>query len=167
MDLNAKEMSNVPTIKLSYSNTVKPYEQPQIVDSWQAYQLLLKHWDPCKIEMAMECKVLLMNIESRVLGIVDITSGSTFTVPIDYKQVFASTIISGATSMILAYNHTSGESDPTGAEIEIGKKLEKAANLLDIRLMDNIILTLDNYYSFLDKGKISDGKSKTPLDSRG
>ncbi|MGB5976965.1 MAG: JAB domain-containing protein [Cyclobacteriaceae bacterium] len=167
MDLNAKELSNIAEIKLSYSNTVNPNEQPRIRDSWDAYQLLLKCWDHGKIELVMQHKVLLMNTQSRVLGLVNIASGTTFLVPIDYKQIFASAIKSGATSMIVAYNHPSGDKNPSPSEIEVGRRLEKAARLLDIRLMDNIIITLDGYYSFMDEEEISDRKPSTPLYSRG
>ncbi|MFA0960385.1 JAB domain-containing protein [Roseivirga sp. BDSF3-8] len=167
MDITAKELSNITEIKLSYSNTVNPNERPQINNSWDAYQLLLKCWDHEKIEMVMQYKVLLMNTKSRVLGLVNIASGSAFSVPIDYKQIFAATIKSGATSMIVAYNHPSGDSKPDNAEIAVGKKLENAAKLLDIRLLDNLIITLDGYYSFQDEGITSYKLPDSHLDCKG
>jgi len=50
--------------------------------------------------------------------------------------------------MILIHNHLSGSLTPSEADKFITDKIKKAANLMDIKLLDHLILTEDGYYSF-------------------
>ena len=52
----------------------------------------------------------------------------------------------------MVHNHPSGNAEPSPQDTAMTKKTKKALGLLDIALLDHIILTEDNYYSFADKG---------------
>jgi len=53
---------------------------------------------------------------------------------------------------ILAHNHPSGNLKPSQADRNLTKKLKAGAELLDIVLLDHLILTEENYFSFADEG---------------
>ena len=53
----------------------------------------------------------------------------------------------GAPKIILIHNHPSGESKPSKADIEFTEKLEKAAEILGILLLDHIIIGYNQYTS--------------------
>ena len=60
-----------------------------------------------------------------------------------------------ALGFILAHNHPSGNLKPSEADINITKKVNDAANLLDIKLLDHLILSPEEqYYSFADEGDL-------------
>lgn len=48
----------------------------------------------------------------------------------------------------------SGWLNPSLADISITNKVKKAAELMDIKLLDHLILAEDNYYSFADEGRM-------------
>jgi DNA repair protein RadC len=57
-----------------------------------------------------------------------------------------------ASGIVLAHNHPSGNLKPSEADLSITDKLVKAGNLLDISILDHIIVTTQDYYSFSDNG---------------
>ena len=68
----------------------------------------------------------------------------------DPKIVFTVALNCGATSLILSHNHPSGNLYPSNADKEVTKKIKEGGLLLDIRLLDHIIISDENYFSFAD-----------------
>ncbi|WP_408582986.1 JAB domain-containing protein, partial [Myroides odoratimimus] len=52
----------------------------------------------------------------------------------------------------LVHNHPSGKLDPSEADKQITAKIKQASQVLDIALLDHLIITPENYYSFADQG---------------
>jgi DNA repair protein RadC len=59
-----------------------------------------------------------------------------------------------SSSFILVHNHPSGNRQPSDADLKITKKIKKAAEYMEINVLDHIILTDDSYTSFADEGLI-------------
>jgi len=57
------------------------------------------------------------------------------------REVFEGAIKNNASSIILAHNHPSGDTEPSQDDIEITKKLVHAGKILDIKVVDHIIVT--------------------------
>ncbi|MEA2007387.1 MAG: DNA repair protein RadC [Patescibacteria group bacterium] len=57
------------------------------------------------------------------------------------REVFESAIKDSASSIILAHNHPSGDTEPSQDDIEITKKLVHAGKILDIRVVEHVIVT--------------------------
>ena len=57
----------------------------------------------------------------------------------------------GATGLILAHNHPSGTLKPSEADKQITNKLKTAAESLDIKVLDHLIITENAYFSFADE----------------
>lgn len=55
-----------------------------------------------------------------------------------------------ATGIILVHNHPGGTPQPSQADIDLTKMLRQAAQMVDVRLVDHIIVTDDDYASFSD-----------------
>ncbi len=53
-----------------------------------------------------------------------------------------------------AHSHPSGNINPSLADIQLTKKLVEGAKLLDLKVIDHLIVTPYNYYSFADEGKL-------------
>ena len=57
----------------------------------------------------------------------------------------------GAISIILVHNHPSGTLQPSQSDINLTKKLKIAAQTLEIKVLDHIIVTEKTYFSFTDE----------------
>lgn len=135
----------VAEIQITYKTKVKASERPKIDKSQDAYLVLQEHWNFEIIEFIEEFKIMLLNRANRVLGIVDISKGSTSATLADPKVIFSAAIKSAASQIILIYNHPSGNLIPSQADIELTKKLKKCGEILDIAVLDHLIITKDGF----------------------
>ena len=154
MELKENSLALVAEIQLSYHPKVKPSQRPSVTSSREVYQLFYDNWDADRIELQEQFKVMLLNRGNRVLGIVDISTGGIAGTLADPKLIFATALKAGASSIILAHNHPSGQLTPSQADRTLTKKLTDGGKLLDISVLDHVILTADSYFSFADEGII-------------
>ena len=135
----------VSEIKLTYSN--KNSTEEYIKTQEDAYKCFYAHWDLSTIELQEQAKVIYLNRANRVLGIYNLSTGSTSGTTIDIKLILATAIKANASGIILAHNHPSGTLKPSQNDIKITEKLSEASKLFDIRLLDHIIITKNSYLS--------------------
>ena len=70
------------------------------------------------------------------------------------REVFADVITDRAAAVIFAHNHPSGELKPSNSDLEIHEQLTEAAKILGIKVLDHIIVSKREYYSFQESGLI-------------
>jgi len=56
-----------------------------------------------------------------------------------------------ATGVIICHNHPSGQLQPSRMDDLLTEKVKKAANFLDIKLIDHIIVSTQGYYSYAEQ----------------
>lgn len=86
------------------------------------------------------------------MGIVPLSQGSVSSTLVDPKLVFVSALKARACGIILGHNHPSGNLQASKSDIALTEKLELGGKYLDLKILDHIILTEDNYFSFADNG---------------
>ena len=145
-------MNTIKEIKLSYSKN--EVENIKITDSNSAYKVLINNWDMDTIELQEEFKVLLLNRANHVLGIYPLSKGGVSGTIVDVKLLLASAIKANASGIIIAHNHPSGNLKPSESDIRLTRKINEAAKLLDLNLLDHIIVTKCSYYSFTDSSVV-------------
>lgn len=123
-----------------------------IKTSQDAADLLRSVFDADLLEFREEMILILINRANRPLGFVKISSGGMTSTVCDPRIVFGVALRSGATGLLLAHNHPSGNLHPSKQDLELTKTLVEGGKLLDIQLMDHIIITAESYYSFADHG---------------
>ena len=124
----------------------------KIVSSDFAFKVIRENWNDNTIELYEEFKVLLMNNSNEVLGIVPLSRGGITGTIVDIRILFATILKAGATSIITYHNHPSGKLKPSQADINIYKKIKEVAKFHDINYLDNLIITVNGKYSFMDEG---------------
>jgi len=139
-------------IELIYKPAVKPSQRPKVQTSQEVYDLLRENWDENKIELVEEFKIMLLNRANKVIGLVSISLGGFAGTIADPKVIFSAALKAGASSLILAHNHPSGNIKPSSADISLTQKIIAAGGFLDIAIFDHIILTAEGYMSFADEG---------------
>ena len=71
------------------------------------------------------------------------------------REVFRYAILQGASRIILAHNHPSGDTSPSGKDICLTSEMHKAGKVIGIDLIDHIIVAENNYFSFLEENILS------------
>ncbi len=83
-----------------------------------------------------------------------ISKGGINNTIVDIRIVLKHALECGAVNLILTHNHPSGNIKPSQEDKAITKKLKKAADLLNIKVLDHIIITDQEYYSFSENGDL-------------
>ncbi|GEP51099.1 DNA repair protein [Flavobacterium noncentrifugens] len=150
--IKTAKWQTVSEIQLIYKTSVKPSERPQIQSSASAYDILMQAWDQNKIEFIEQFKIVLLNKGNKVLGIYELSTGGISGTVVDVRLIFAAALKANASGIIMAHNHPSDNLKASDADKEITKKIVSAGKLLDIPVLDHLIVTTENYYSFADNG---------------
>ena len=70
------------------------------------------------------------------------------------REVFSKAIINNASHIVVAHNHPSGDSTPSQDDTETTKRLIKAGKIIGITVIDHIIVTKNNFFSFKENNLI-------------
>lgn len=70
------------------------------------------------------------------------------------REVFKSACILSASSIICVHNHPSGNVEPSREDINLTKRLSEIGILMGIKVVDHLIISDDNYFSFLENNLI-------------
>ncbi len=150
--MEQKEIFRVAEVQLSYKPHFNAQERPQINSSNKAYEVLLDSWDMNLISFIEQAKMILLNRNNRVLGIVNLSIGGGGSTVMDCRVIFAIALKATATSIILCHNHPSGNLRPSNEDVRITEKLKQAGKLLEIEVHDHLIISGDGYFSLADEG---------------
>ena len=96
--------------------------------------------------------ILYLNNSNKVIQKNQLSKGGITGTLVDVRLVLKSALEVGATSLILCHNHPSGTLKPSQADKDITQKLKTAAQSLDIKVLDHLIITEKTYFSFADDG---------------
>lgn len=88
------------------------------------------------------------------MGCSTISEGGITNTLADVRMILQGALLTNATGMILAHNHPSGSIRPSRQDDALTRKIVEAANLMDIKVNDHIILTNEEFYSYCDEGRI-------------
>jgi len=99
--------------------------------------------------------LLMLNRANRVLGRFKVSQGGLSGTVIDTRIILKKALDNLASSIIVCHNHPSGNNQPSDADVKITGKLKKAAEMLEIKLLDHVIIADKAYFSFADEGLIS------------
>ena len=147
-----KNKWTVAEIQISYKSNIKPEDRPKITSSRESFSLLRSEWDSSRIEIVEQFKILLLNRANKAIGIYEVSTGGISGTVADPKIIFAVALKAGASGVILAHNHPSGNLQPSKADIDLTKKLSSGGKYLEISILDHLIVTTDKYLSFADEG---------------
>ncbi len=95
-------------------------------------------------------------IETRVL-----CAGSAAQVEINPRQILRHAINVDAHGVVLVHNHPSGDSSPSQPDITCTQKLAEGLQLFGIDLLDHIIITKGEYFSFREDHYLPGIETKT------
>ena len=117
------------------------------VHVFELLQVYFRTLDP--IDKAKEhFFVFHLNVRNKI-KIMDLVSVGTLTQSLAHpREVFTRVIAKRTPAIILAHNHPSGETSPSAEDIRITNQLCSAGKILAIEVLDHIIFTDKQFYSF-------------------
>lgn len=126
-------------------------ENPQIKSSADVFGIFSPLMEDLPHE---EFWILFLNRANRVTGRMKISQGGVSGTVTDVRIVMKKAIESLASGLVICHNHPSGNNSPSDSDIRITQKIKEAGALMDIQLLDHLIITGKDYYSFADNGAL-------------
>jgi DNA repair protein RadC len=98
--------------------------------------------------------ILFLNRSNRVINRMKLSQGGISGTVTDVRLVMKKAIEYLASGIIVCHNHPSGNLNPSESDSKITQKIKDAGNMMDIQLLDHLIISDKDYYSFADNGLI-------------
>lgn len=87
-----------------------------------------------------QIRVLYLNSANRLITDVIVATGTVDEAPLYPREIIKHALDTGATGMIVAHNHPSGDPTPSAADVAHTQDLISACSALHIRVHDHIII---------------------------
>lgn len=146
--------NQLPEFRISLSFKQKPSERRVIRNSSDIADVARQCFSADQIEWTESFIVIGLSQANKVLGFFKVSSGGMTATVADPKVIMQFALLSCSCNLIIAHNHPSGNLNPSRADEELTRKIYDAAKLFDIKLLDHIIVSSENHYSFCDNGKL-------------
>ncbi len=98
--------------------------------------------------------VVMLNGAHEVLGTRVVTRGLIDRTIAHPRDLFAPAVEKRAVAICIAHNHPSGNLTPSLNDKEMTDRMVASSNILGIKLLDHIIFSHDDFYSFLEHSLI-------------
>ena len=142
----------VAEVGLTYKTTLSVDGMPKITSPEEAYELLKPLFDRDTIQLQEQFIIVLLDSHKRCLGYSTISKGGANSTIVEPKFIFQTSILANADGILLSHCHPSSELRASSADIRLTKRLDEAAKLLGLQIVDHIILSSTGYMSMKSKG---------------
>lgn len=125
----------------------KKYESFKISNASDAARFFKKIW-PCDIEIRERFFVLYLNNRNETIGFFEASVGGPASCLVPVQQILQAALLLNAQAFITCHNHPSGTLKVSEPDKKMAKKLKEVAELHDMVLLDNLIITKDSYEAY-------------------
>jgi DNA repair protein RadC len=95
---------------------------------------------------------LYLDARNNLIKISNISIGTLNASLVHSREVFREAIQSSASGVIIAHNHPTENPEASPEDVALTRRLEEAAKIIGIELVDHIIVTKDKHFSMKEKG---------------
>ena len=122
----------------------------QITNAQSAFHQLKPHFNPdCE-----EFWLLTLNTQLCILNATLLSRGTLNFCLVHPRDLFRKALLDNAYQIIIAHNHPSLCVSPTPEDIRLTKRLKRISKLVEIPIIDHIIFSKENYYSFKENNLV-------------
>jgi DNA repair protein RadC len=132
--------------------TINNIKNKQILSSDDAVDIFRQIWEKDTISAYEQAYVLFVNTNNKPKGFYHHSSGAIDGTIMDIQMISGMAVKSLSKGVIIAHNHPSGNIQPSEADKKITEQMKQALQLFNIKLLDSLILTENNYLSFVNMG---------------
>ena len=145
----AKAISIIAALELGRRRNMSvAMERKTIKSSQDAFDIL----SPKLSDLNTESFWVIYMKKNSVAGLERVSQGGLDGSMVDVRLLMKFLLEKEATAFIIAHNHPSGNLQPSTSDKHLTVKIKKAADLLQIHLLDHIIVAGRNFFSFVDNG---------------
>lgn len=101
-----------------------------------------------------ESWAMLLNNNAQIIHVAHLSTGGLAATTVDARMLLKEALLHDATSFILVHNHPSGNLRPSRADDDLTQKVKKASMAMNIRMVDHVIVSESDYYSFAENGRL-------------
>jgi len=83
---------------------------------------------------------LALNTKNQLLRTVEVSIGSLNASVVHPRELYKEAIRLSAASIVVVHNHPSGDPTPSGADLQLTRRLVKAGDVIGIELLDHVII---------------------------
>ena len=83
---------------------------------------------------------LVLDTKNRLLRMVEISVGSLNASIVHPRELYKDAVRLSAASLVVVHNHPSGDPTPSGADIQLTRRLVRAGDVLGIELLDHVVI---------------------------
>ncbi|TVM15366.1 hypothetical protein DPQ33_15500 [Oceanidesulfovibrio indonesiensis] len=98
--------------------------------------------------------VVLVDTKNRLIGWERISTGTVNETAVYPRELIGKVLERKAASCIIVHNHPGGDPRPSGLDNELTERLKRACDEVGIKLLDHIIVTDDDYFSYQMQGRL-------------
>ena len=100
--------------------------------------------------------VALLNAKNAIIGLNIVSVGVLSSTQVHPREVLKPAILANSSAMILCHNHPSNDLSPSIDDLEVTRKIIKAADIIGIQVHEHLIINLEDhrFFSFADEGII-------------
>jgi DNA repair protein RadC len=113
---------------------------PRILGSPEAVALLARDFLRASDDDKEHFWVIFLNAQNHYLMHTLVSTGTQSAALVHPREVLGPALREGAASLILVHNHPSGDPTPSLEDLRLTRQLVEAAQLLDLRLHDHLII---------------------------
>lgn len=147
----------VSEVRLTYRNRVKEEDRTKISCAYEIADLVRRMSDMDESVGYRELfYAVYMDTAQNVLAVMKVSEGGLNSTSVDRRMIFQAALLLSSTVFAVVHNHPSGVLTPSRQDLSLVEGIRSAAELLDIKLLDSIIIGEDpfRYYSFVEEGRM-------------
>ena len=127
-------------------------ERPDMGSPTAIYNLMHPRMQDLDVE---EAWIILMNQNYRLIkDPIRISHGGISETAVDVRIIVKEALLANATIMALCHNHPSNSIRPSREDDALTQRVKKACEVMRIHLLDHLIITDGQYYSYNEKGRL-------------
>ncbi len=146
--------SDLQEIASVYIPAIKVQERTKIHMSRNVFEYYTNHVRNYRDNLAERFIIIPVNRGNYILGWYEVSTGGIGGTVTDIKMIIQQLLLTNAYAAVIIHNHPSGNVTPSEHDIKLTKRIKDAMILFEMILLDHIIVSEDNYYSFADEGTL-------------
>lgn len=148
----AKASTIIAALELSKRSLLEKAKSIHKIQSSQDAFLSIKpHLFRLQVE---EFWVAYLDRSNKIIAVKALSKGGIHGTVVDVRLILKNAIDNLASGLILFHNHPSGNLKPSTNDDKITKQICDAGKLVDILILDHLIVSDNNYYSYADEGRL-------------
>ena len=148
----AKAITIMAACELGKRRQMEVVRKRERMDSPQKiYELMVDRLRDLEVEQSW---VVLLNQNYGLIKEVQLSQGGINETAVDVRLALKQALLNNATVIALCHNHPSGSTHPSRPDDLLTERFKKACDMMCIHLLDHVIVTDGEYYSYRDHGRL-------------